>query len=323
MLDIDVFDPALPFFKGNIHCHSTLSDGEKTREKLVKDYQNRGYHFLCISDHDIYVDSPEFNREDFILLPGFECAADLRYGSRWVKTHHVNALAGTKGMIAGAARPGFKQHEQIPPRDFRGAETAGEMGGQINRRGFFCIYNHPCWSMVAPEDMGTLEGYTAIEIYNHGCEVEQRTGGSPVFWDILLRGGRKIFAVATDDNHNKYPDDSVYSDSYGGWICVNAAKLTHEDIVSAILAGRYYSSCGPVIKNYGVRGGEIFVESSPVRAINFVTDLIGKGQCRLSEDSRDSLTAAAYSLSGREKYIRIECVDQHGRTAWTNPLFPA
>jgi hypothetical protein len=322
MQDITVFDPALPFFKGNLHCHSTISDGKKPREELIEDYHRRGYHFLCISDHDIYVDSPELNRRDFILLPGFECSADQVYGGKCVKTHHVNALAGTKKMIAGAALPVFKQNEKVPPRDFRNAEAAVEIGDYFNRRGLFCIYNHPCWSMVSPEDLGTLKGYTAIEIYNHGCEVEQRTGGSPVFWDILLRGGNNIFAVATDDNHNKYPDDSVYSDSYGGWIQVNAAELTREDIVSAILAGRYYSSSGPVIKNYGVRGEEIFVECSPVKEINFVTDTIGRGECRRSEDRRDSLTAAAFPLLGTEKYIRIEAVDQYGRTAWTNPLFP-
>jgi hypothetical protein len=321
MLDVSVFNPNLPFFKGNIHCHSTLSDGKKSREALVRDYRARGYHFLCISDHDSYVDSPELNREDFILLPGLEWGVDMIQGDRAVKTHHVNALAGTREMIAGAVRPVFKQHERTPKREFGDAEIPREMGEYLRERGLFCIYNHPCWSMVSPADMGTLEGYTAIEIYNHGSEVEQRTGGSPVFWDILLRGGRKIFAAAVDDNHNKYPDDSIYSDSYGGWICVNAARLTHEDIVSAILAGRYYSSAGPVVKHYGVRGGEVFVECSPVKEINFVTDLIGQGQCRRSGDSRDSLTSAAYTLLGTEGYARIECVDQYGKTAWTNPLF--
>ena len=42
----------LPYFKGNMHCHSTLSDGAQTPEELKAWFKGHGYHFLAITDHD-------------------------------------------------------------------------------------------------------------------------------------------------------------------------------------------------------------------------------------------------------------------------------
>ena len=35
----------------------------------------------------------------------------------------------------------------------------------------------------------------------------------------------------------------------------------------------------------------------------------------------EALTEISYTLKGGEEYIRIECIDQNGCTAWTNPYF--
>lgn len=59
------------WYKGNLHCHTTNSDGRLTPAEAVELFRSHGYHFLCLSDHDLYSDyRPSFNRGDFILLPG-------------------------------------------------------------------------------------------------------------------------------------------------------------------------------------------------------------------------------------------------------------
>ena len=35
----------------------------------------------------------------------------------------------------------------------------------------------------------------------------------------------------------------------------------------------------------------------------------------------DGQTEASFELTGREKYVRVECIDEAGRAAWTNPIF--
>ena len=39
------------FFRGNIHTHSTRSDGRLPPSQVVAAYRDHGYDFLAITDH--------------------------------------------------------------------------------------------------------------------------------------------------------------------------------------------------------------------------------------------------------------------------------
>ena len=39
------------FLKGNIHTHSTLSDGKRAPEDVVETYHRGGYDFMALTDH--------------------------------------------------------------------------------------------------------------------------------------------------------------------------------------------------------------------------------------------------------------------------------
>lgn len=45
--------PAAPYWKGNTHTHTLWSDGDAAPEEVVAAYQERGYHFLVLSDHHV------------------------------------------------------------------------------------------------------------------------------------------------------------------------------------------------------------------------------------------------------------------------------
>ena len=40
------------WLKGNIHSHSTFSDGSLTPEQMKDAYRHHGYDFLAVTDHD-------------------------------------------------------------------------------------------------------------------------------------------------------------------------------------------------------------------------------------------------------------------------------
>ena len=42
----------LRWYKGNIHTHTTESDGDADPEKVVGWYRRHGYDFLVLSDHN-------------------------------------------------------------------------------------------------------------------------------------------------------------------------------------------------------------------------------------------------------------------------------
>ena len=40
------------WLRGNLHAHTTLSDGASPPEEMIAAYERAGYDFLAISDHD-------------------------------------------------------------------------------------------------------------------------------------------------------------------------------------------------------------------------------------------------------------------------------
>ena len=45
------FDKPGTFWKGNLHTHSTNSDGTRTPEEICAIYREAGYDFLALTDH--------------------------------------------------------------------------------------------------------------------------------------------------------------------------------------------------------------------------------------------------------------------------------
>ena len=93
------------WYKGNLHSHTTNSDGRLRPEEAAAFYKNYGYHFVCFSEHDYYTDLREqFDCEDFILLPGVEASVVLmdRDRTHVIKTHHIHGILGNEAMQKAA-----------------------------------------------------------------------------------------------------------------------------------------------------------------------------------------------------------------------------
>lgn len=314
------------WYKGNLHSHTTNSDGCLKPVEAVKLFREHGYHFLCLSEHDCYTDlRDQFNSEDFIILPGVEASANLyvQEGSNErLKVHHIHGILGTEEMQKNAVKPLY-QHKQIlnVPKyygSWDGAKAAQALSDELRAHGCVTTYNHPIWSRVRAEEFIYLEGAFALEIFNYNTVNESGTGYDVTHWDTMLRMGKKIFGFASDDNHN----EGLFDDACGGYIVVKAQKLTHDAIIQAMLDGNYYSSAGPEIQEWGIKDGVAYVTCSEVNRVNFVCgNYINAGMTVMCDDIDETMTGAEYKLKGNESYLRIECVDKHGRTAWTNAVF--
>lgn len=60
------------FYKANLHCHSTISDGSLTPEEIKKIYSDKGYSVVAYTDHDILLDKQHLTDKNFLALNGFE-----------------------------------------------------------------------------------------------------------------------------------------------------------------------------------------------------------------------------------------------------------
>ena len=60
------------WYKGNVHTHTTNSDGELSPKEVISLYKNKGYDFLAITDHNKLTYNQELRKEGLHLIPGEE-----------------------------------------------------------------------------------------------------------------------------------------------------------------------------------------------------------------------------------------------------------
>ena len=60
------------FYKANLHCHSTVSDGRWTPEEIKKKYAEKGYSIVAYKDYHIFYPHNELCDESFVALNGVE-----------------------------------------------------------------------------------------------------------------------------------------------------------------------------------------------------------------------------------------------------------
>lgn len=302
----DAFAAQGEFWRGNLHTHSTLSDGVLAPGEVCRRYALEGYDFLCLSDHLVGIydypiaDTRPFRTDKFTTLLGAEVhTGQLANGAIW----HLLAV----GLPEDFDRP------DVP--DFDGAKAA-ESGASLAQRcreaGAFVAVAHPQWYNLTLADARQIEAAHAVEIYNHSCAVEcDRPDGCAIF-DLLLSEGRRLTACATDDAHFNGPDH------FGGWVMVKAEANDPDLLLAALKAGNYYSSQGPRLHDIRVDGDELHVECSPVDRIIAVGAGAAAVQLYGNSMARGTLSLTRFSEGG---WFRIVAADAHGRRAWSNPIW--
>ncbi len=292
------------FWRGNLHLHSTLSDGKLALEVVVTRYKNAGYDFVALTDHFIdhykwpIADTRHMRGNDFTTVIGAELHAPVTSaGELW----HI--------VAAGL------------PLDFAPC-AKGETGPQLAKRaidaGAFVAIAHPAWSRYTIEDGRALAFAHAVEIYNHGCAENDLADGT-YLWDQLLNEGHRLTAIATDDAHFQS------ADYFGGWVHVKAESLDPDDLLRALKNGQHYSSQDPMIYDIRLDGKQIEIETSPVDNITVVC-----GTSRTCWRHGKAITSAAFDLSRLDQgwllekispWFRVVAVDHAGKRAWSNAVW--
>ena len=324
------------FYRANLHCHSTLSDGKLTPEALKDIYKSAGYSVLAYSDHNVLIDHSDLNDEDFLALTATEIDVTQQGPEPWVfkSTYHINFFPP---HADNAALPCFnpkyirdihadlrEQQAYVGTPDFeRDYRRINEMVAEYRKHGFIAMLNHPTWSLQDMDDYKDLDfrQFFAMEMYNHNCYVAGYDEiNSHLYDEILLRGNR-LFCTATDDNHNSHPQGTQKWDSLGGFVMIKAQELTHEAIVGALQNGHFYASMGPLIEELSVEDNILTVKTSPAAKIILST---GVRELKLVYPTSPYgyLYEANFDLSViKSDHVRITVVDERGRMAWSQPYY--
>lgn len=303
-------DPAFSapgrFWRGNLHTHSTRSDGVVEPEEVCRRYRAEGYDFLAITDHFMgpygypIVDTSAYRTPDFTTILGAELhSGKMENGELW----HILAV-GLPPDFAPSHTPSFFPVE--------GMETGPEIAQRARDAGAYVAIAHPEWGGLSLNDARSLEAAHSVEIYNHGCQVgADRAEG---FWhlDRLLEEGRRLTLCATDDAHFTEPDH------FGGWTMVKAEENTPEALLAALKAGHMYASTGPEIHDIVWSENTVSVACSAAATII----IQGKGCAAISHHG-ESMTRAELRLDrfAQSPWMRLTVVDRAGKRAWSNPFW--
>lgn len=303
------FENSGKMLKGALHCHTTRSDGQGTPEEVIAKHYAHGYDFMALTDHRCY-NYNHYGDLPMTIIPGMEMDGtftDEAKGS--VHCHHTVCIGPEKGMGNG-----FEQDECPAKYWPEKPEDTQPILDEIHAKGNMTIYCHPEWSGTAADDFRMLRGNFAMEIWNSGCAMENGIDTDAAYWDELLTEGQKIFGVATDDGHSM--DQHCV-----GWVRVSSGNSVPE-ILEALKAGRFYSSCGPEIYDFYVENGRVCLKCSPVVSIQ-MRHLRRPYRIARPAEGEETLTEASFPLyrCTGAPYVRAVVTDAQGRKAWTNPIF--
>jgi hypothetical protein len=286
--------------KGNLHTHTTNSDGNSSPQVVADWYKSHGYQFLVITDHEKWTNPVPLDAPDdgFVLIGGQEISVRDQ-GDKPIHAVAVNIS---------------KTYPQ-PDGSITQAKTLQNLVRGIRDAGAIPIVCHPnwCWSFGHKELLGIKEPYL-LEIANmsSGCN----NAGSASFlsteqtWDVLLSDGREVHAAATDDMHILGAEKE---DGPGrGWVMARVPEPTQQAIVTALSKGNFYASTGVELADYSFDGKEFKVEAKPGQ--KYMIRFVGKWGSILQETEGISAT---YKITGNESYVRCKVIAEDGTAAWT------
>ena len=224
-------DKALRLYRGDVHTHTTASDGALTSEELVVLCRQQHLDYVFVTNHNNYAEN--FNLphpEDITVIPGTE----------W--THykgHANFL--------GVARP-YRN-----PFCVNTPERAAEIIGEARAAGATIVVNHPFCAPECGWAWGMdLAPFDAVEVWNGPLMYENENAACLAWWHEQLAAGRRVPVTGGSDFHRTGP----LSLPGVPCTCLYAPSREPEDLLAALRAGHGYVKMFPDAPDLEARAGD-------------------------------------------------------------------
>ncbi len=291
------------WLKGNLHTHTTNSDGDSPPEVVAAWYRDAGYDFLALTDHDVLTPPGEVGAAagSMLLVRGEELTAgDI----------HVNGL-GISATVPHVRTGDATTTVQANVDAVRGA-------------GGIASVNHPNWRwMLSASVFASLRDVRLFEVYNGGSETNDAGGNGHAstegIWDAVLSTGVRMFGIAVDDAHHYLRWGRQWDNPGRGWVSVEGdAGVTEAALLTALDEGRFYASTGVELDDLDLGGQMLCVDIATFSDLAYRTTFIGRGGEVLEVAEGPS---PRHRLAGSESYVRARIDDSDGGSAWLQPRF--
>jgi hypothetical protein len=225
------------WYRGELHLHSTHSDGDWTPAEIAALARPRGLDFMVLSDHNTTSSYREFRSHvdpRTLVIPGTE-----------LTTYHGHCLA-------------IGVDEWIDWRTGLEGRSIDDVARAVRAAGGIFVVAHPD---AMPDDVCTGCRWThddfdpaladAVEIWGGAWDgPEEENAGCVALWRRWLGLGHRLAATAATDAHRPRDWQGAVPLTY-----VLADDLTAGAILDAVRAGRTYVSSGPELFLEAVPGG--------------------------------------------------------------------
>ena len=191
------------FYKANLHCHSTWSDGKHTPSELKELYKSRGYSVLAITDHEGLFYHDELNDDEFVTIAGTELAFYKMKNDPYICCHLCVYKKDPSEIFQPGVNPNFvhesfrwttesqmKAHLKPKGEPFNMLycpECINHVIKTMKDEGFIVTLNHPTWSMQYYCDWIEYENLDNLEVYNNSCFNSGHDEHNSHYYDAMLR----------------------------------------------------------------------------------------------------------------------------------------
>lgn len=302
--------PKTKWYKGNIHTHTTESDGDADPKSVVRWYRRHGYDFLVLSDHNhrtiLDYDTGKRRFRKPLMIPGEEVSVRIGNGTIPIHINGIGINHVVEPIDAGGIIPTLQAN----------VDAILDAGGiaSINHPNYQWAFDH--------ESIRHVNRASLLEVYN-GHPGANVYGGAGKFsyekiWDGVLTADKLIFGVATDDAHNYHDFEPKMSNPGRGWVVVQATELTVEAILGGLASGAFYSSTGVTLSELEILPHSIRLTIQEEMRHLYTTRFTGRDGTILSETNG---LETEYSLKGDEGYVRATVTSSGNTKAWVQPVF--
>lgn len=224
-LTVDSPQPTHPmsadgWYRGELHCHSTHSDGDSTPAQIIAAAETLDLDFLALMDHNNITHTVELERlttPNLVLIPGYEVTTYRGHWNAWGADTWIDFRVLTPEMTA----------QVIAFANAHGALTS-------------CNHPRPYGPSWEYED---VTGYRCVEVWNGPWRLQNTIALD--FWERRLRQGQRLVAVGGSDMHRLHADNVVARLALPTtWIYTSEAP-TARSLLTALRAGHAFISESP------------------------------------------------------------------------------
>jgi hypothetical protein len=322
------------WYRGELHAHTTFSDGALTPQELIALASAQGLDFLAITDHNsIQAFQHPIPMNEVLIIPGAEIT---------MENGHFNAfgLTGHQDWMEAV----FIWPQKLQEEDLAG--SAEDLIREISAAGHLVSINHPLLTPWAWE-IGSLplSVFDCLEVWNDPSWPDNRQANPAALdmWTRWLNEGYRLTAVGGSDYHRPRPQEGLDKPAerlgYPATF-IYTERLSGSALLESLRQMRAYVSLGPRIWLEGRLGGKTYTIGADLGTITGLFEVAGSvsavGRPMTARIIRNGICVQETTGSGEEmgvKYqeqlreaepawFRLDVLDQNGNIlAFTNPIF--